>query len=242
MVGICILCCGNSFAQDKAAQEQSGARDTPQGKTKAGEAAEAKQLARAKEGTKQAVEARLKAVEHAKPTAEPIHEVEKTLFATRRFEQAVISPDGKRVAWVETLIGKDGAPSGNTAIFVSRVEAKTAPRRLKAGVGAGDHEEGNVAWSPDSKRVAFLSDAVKAGQRQLYVAKVTGGNGSATSATNTTGATNAAGGAAKRLTNVKGFLATPAGRRMEKRWRCCSRRMRRARLGRWWRRLPKRGR
>jgi dipeptidyl aminopeptidase/acylaminoacyl peptidase len=204
-LGFAFPAAGSSFAQDKVAQEQASAQDTPQGKTKAGEAAEAKQPARAKEGTKQAVEARLKAVEHAKPTdaTGPMHEVEQTLFATRRFEQAAISPDGKRVAWVETLIGRDGAPSGNTAIYVSGVEAKGRPKRLKAGVGAGDHEEGNVAWSPDSKRVAFLSDAVKAGQRQLYVAQVAGGNGSAASATNAMGA------GATRLTNVKGFLATP---------------------------------
>src|SRR6202030_1300916 len=176
-----------SLAHDKAAQEQPAEQDK----------------SRVKPGTKQAVEARLKAVEHAKPagSAEPIHEVEKTLFATRRFEQAVISPDGKRVACVETLIGKDGAPSGNTAIYISGIGAKMAPKRLRAGVGAGDHEEGNVAWSPDSKRVAFLSDAVKAGQRQLYVAQVSGGDGSATSST---------GLGAKRLTNVKGFLAAPS--------------------------------
>jgi len=184
-----------SLAHDKAAQEQPAEQDK----------------SRVKPGTKQAVEARLKAVEHAKPagSAEPIHEVEKTLFATRRFEQAVISPDGKRVAWVGTLIGKDGAPSGNTAIYVSGVEAKARPRRLKAGEGVGDHEEGSIAWSPDSKRVAFLSDAVKAGQRQIYVAQVSGGDGSATGATNATGAMNAMGAGAKRLTNVKGFLAEP---------------------------------
>jgi len=232
------------------AQEQPAAQDKAQGKTDAGDKAEAKQgakaaPARAKEGTKQAVEARLKAVEHAKPTGAtgPIHEVEKTLFATRRFEQAVISPDGKRVAWVETLIGKNGAPSGNTAIYVAGVEATARPKRLRVAAGAGDHKEGSVAWSPDSKRVAFLSDAVKAGQRQLYVANVSGGDGSAkaangaagatraTSATNATGAknatkptyamgatdaanstsaTNAAGAGAKRLTNVKGFLAAPS--------------------------------
>ena len=206
--------------QDKAAEAKQGAKAAP---------------ARAKEGTKQAVEARLKAVEHAKPTGatEPIHEVEKTLFATRRFEQVMISPDGKRVAWVETLIGKDGAPSGNTAIYVAGVEAKAPPRRLRAGVGAGDHEEGSVAWSLDSKRVAFLSDAVKAGQRQLYVANVSGRDGNATNATGATRATNATdaadatnatnatdatnatkatgamGAGAKRLTNVKGFLAEP---------------------------------
>jgi dipeptidyl aminopeptidase/acylaminoacyl peptidase len=216
-------------AQEQPAQEKS------QEKANAEENGKGKQPGRVKAGTKQAVEARLKAVEHAKSTDEagPIHEVEKTLFATRRFEQAVISPDGKRVAWVETLIGKDGAPSGNTAIYVSGVAAKVTPKRLRAGVGAGDHEEGNVAWSPDSKRVAFLSDAVKAGQRQLYVAQVASGNGSATGAAsaaiatiapNVTGAVNAtsgknstgttisinAGVAAKRLTNVKGFLAAPS--------------------------------
>ena len=196
------------------AQEQPGAQDTPQGKTGAGDTAEAKQPARAKEGTKQAVEARLKAVEHAKPTSatESIHEVEKTLFATRRFEQAVISPDGKRVAWVEEIIGKDGAPSGNTAVYVSGVEGKARPKRLRAGVGAGDHEEGNVAWSPDSKRVAFLSDAVKAGQRQLYVAQVTGGNGSATNTTNTTGAAKIANGSSL-VGSGSGKISSPSALR-----------------------------
>src|SRR3984957_17143841 len=192
-VAYAFLCLTNiSVAQDKSQQE-----------TNPREAAEAKQPAQVKPGTKKAVEAGLKAVEHAKPAdgTEPIHEVEKTLFATRRFEQPAISPDGKRVAWVETLIGKDGAPSGNTAIYVLRLESKAPPKRLRAGVGPGDHQEGNVAWSPDSKRVAFLSDAVKAGQRQLYVASVSGRTGSET---------NAMGAAvAKRLTNVKGFLAAP---------------------------------
>jgi dipeptidyl aminopeptidase/acylaminoacyl peptidase len=206
--GAVVLCLSKgSFAENKAKQEPPTAQDKSQEKTSTGDKGEGAKPARAKPGTKQAVEARLKAAEHAKPTA-PIHEVEKTLFATRRFEQAVISPDGKRVAWVEELIGKEGAPSGNTAIYVAGVEAKAPPKRLKAGVGAEGHEEGNVAWSPDSKRVAFLSDAVKTGQRQLYVANVSGGNGSATNTTGAAGATNVTG-AAKRLTNVKGFLATP---------------------------------
>jgi dipeptidyl aminopeptidase/acylaminoacyl peptidase len=154
-----------------------------------------KSPAPAKAGTKQAVEARLEAVEKPQ-AASPIHAVEKTLFATHEFKQAVISPDGKRVAWVEILIGHNGAPSGNTAIYVSEIEGKEAPKRLRAGVGAADHEETNVAWSADSKRIVFLSDAAKAGQRQLYVANVGGAAGSA--------------GAAKKLTSVKGFLDKPA--------------------------------
>ena len=140
-------------------------------------------------GTKVAVEARLKEAEKPKPVT-PIAELEKTLFATRRFEQVAISPDGKQLAWVETLIGKNGAPSGKTAIYISDAQGKGQARRMKAAASAGNFEEGNVAWSPDGKRIAFLSDAVKAGQRQLYVM-------------------SAAGGAARKLTSVKGFLDKP---------------------------------
>ena len=153
-------------------------------------------------GSKGAVEARLKAAEKPKVNA-PIDEVMKTLFAARRFKQVAISPDGKKIAWVETSQGKDGATSGNTAIYVADREAKI-PRRISGlalamrGVagkgsensGVGDRAESAVAWSPDSQRVAFLSDAAKPGQLQLYVVR-------------------AAGGAAKKLTAVKGFLAEP---------------------------------
>jgi dipeptidyl aminopeptidase/acylaminoacyl peptidase len=178
-----------------------GAAEKPSANAAAEQNREAKKPGRAKAGSKQAVEARLKAAEKVKPAEKtgPIHEVEKTLFATRQFKESAISPDGKRVAWVETLIGKDGAPSGKTAIYIADVETKAAARRLKAGAGAGDHEETDVAWSPDSKRIAFLSDAAAAGQRQLYVANVSGhGEGAA-----------GANGAAKKLTSVKGYLATP---------------------------------
>ena len=50
--------------------------------------------------------------------------------------------------------------------------------------------ESAVAWSPDSKQIAFLSDSGKPGQQQLYIA-------------------GAAGGPPRKLTAVKGFLAAP---------------------------------
>jgi dipeptidyl aminopeptidase/acylaminoacyl peptidase len=137
--------------------------------------------------------------------ATPVDEVVNTLFATRRFEQTAISPDGKKIAWVETLVGKDGAPNGNSRIStIIPADGKTVP------IGAGrrivhqpsqplhdggpwaeylQHAEGSVAWAPDSQRIAFLSDAEKAGQLQLYISDL--------------------GGPAKKLTNVKGLLATP---------------------------------
>jgi dipeptidyl aminopeptidase/acylaminoacyl peptidase len=126
------------------------------------------------------------------------------LFAGKTFEQAAISPDGNGVAWVENLPGRAGAAADDRAIFVARLAASAAPgappapaenlpapRRLTAAPGRWVHEEQAVAWSPDSRRIAFLSDADKPGQLQLYVAV-------------------AAGGAARRLTQVQGFLAFPA--------------------------------
>ncbi|HJX97113.1 MAG TPA: prolyl oligopeptidase family serine peptidase, partial [Candidatus Acidoferrum sp.] len=142
-------------------------------------------------GTKQSAEARLKAV--AKPKASgPAQDVINTLSTTHRFEQTAISPDGKKVAWVEDIITKRGVSTGDTVIYVADIGGKNPPKRISAAVADVLHAEGSVAWSPDSKKLAFLSDAAKAGQLQLYVMDATGPSGSA-----------------RKLTQVKGFLSTP---------------------------------
>jgi dipeptidyl aminopeptidase/acylaminoacyl peptidase len=142
-------------------------------------------------GTKQSAEARLKAV--AKPKASgAAQDVIDTLSATHRFEQTAISPDGKKVAWVEDIITKRGVSTGDTVIYVADIGGKNPPKRISAAVADAIHSEGSVAWSPDSKKLAFLSDAAKAGQLQLYVMDVAGPSGSA-----------------RKLTQVKGFLSTP---------------------------------
>ncbi len=142
-------------------------------------------------GTKQSAEARLAA--SAKPKASgPAEDVINTLSATHRFEQTAISPDGKKVAWVEDISTKRGVSTGDTVIYVSDTGGKNPPKRISAAVADALHAEGNVAWSPDSKKLAFLSDAAKAGQLQLYVMDAAGPAGSA-----------------RKLTQVKGFLSTP---------------------------------
>jgi dipeptidyl aminopeptidase/acylaminoacyl peptidase len=142
-------------------------------------------------GTKQSAEARLKAV--AKPNASgPAQDVIDTLSATHRFEQTAISPDGKKVAWVEDIITKRGVSTGDTVIYVADIGSKNPPKRISAAVADALHAEGSVAWSPDSKKLAFLSDAAKVGQLQLYVMDAAGPAGSA-----------------RKLTQVKGFLSTP---------------------------------
>src|SRR5260370_11337281 len=147
-------------------------------------------VAQEKPGTAQEVQKRLKAAQ--KPHgATPLDNVIDTLLATHNFQQAAISPDGNAIAWVEEVHSKNGVVSGNTAIYVKNLKSAAPPRRISAGVADSLHAESDVAWSPDSQKIAFLSDAAKKGQLQLYV-------------------TNPAGGAAKMLTSVKGFLPNPA--------------------------------
>ncbi|HEY2364388.1 MAG TPA: S9 family peptidase [Candidatus Angelobacter sp.] len=113
-----------------------------------------------------------------KPSSSSMDHVIAALWAGKNFDQTAISPDGKQVVWVE--ITKDGS-----AIFISAVTG-SAPRRITAG----GQSESAVAWSPDSKQIAFLSDATKPGQPQIYIV-------------------NAAAGSPRKLTSVKGFLASP---------------------------------
>lgn len=112
------------------------------------------------------------------------------LLSVHTFLQLKISPDGSRVAWVESSLLDGGVFSDKTAIFVAETGHLAAPRRLKAAGGEELREEHDLAWSPDSKKLAFLSDAETKGQLQLYVADVPGGN-------------------PKKVTNLKGFLANP---------------------------------
>src|SRR4029077_14909020 len=83
---------------------------------------------------------------------------------------------------------KNGTDKGNSAIFVTAVDGKGSVRKITAA--SAPRAEHDIAWSPDSRRIAFLSDALQPGQSQLYLE-------------------TAPGQPAKRLTDVKGTLASP---------------------------------
>ena len=104
------------------------------------------------------------AVEQAIRAMSGVHEI----------SEAAISPDGRRVAWVESLTGKNGAPSHNSAIYVADWKSAAVPQRITAASAGAAASEHDIAWSPDSKSIAFFSDAAHAGDSQLYVSALAG--------------------------------------------------------------------
>ena len=108
-----------------------------------------------------------------------------SLYAVRNFKQVAISPDGKEVAWVESLAG------GSSAIYVATPGSSEQPRRISAGDGNTEYAEHDIAWSPDSRKLAFLSDKEGSQQLQLYVWEFTGHS-------------------VHQLTRLAGFLASPS--------------------------------
>jgi dipeptidyl aminopeptidase/acylaminoacyl peptidase len=128
------------------------------------------------------------------PEAKPrpaLDEAMQAMFGVHSFHQAEISPNGKMVAWAESLPGPGGAPSANSAIYVANTDGTGTPRRITGGDAKAAHQEHDLAWSPDSSKLAFLSDAAQKGQLQLFIASVNGST------------------PAKKLTNFKGFVSDP---------------------------------
>jgi dipeptidyl aminopeptidase/acylaminoacyl peptidase len=123
-----------------------------------------------------------------------------SVSAVRQFGEVAVSPDGKRVAWVEALRSRTRAPGGNAAILLANLENPTVSvRRITAGSGLSGFGEHDIAWSPNSKLIAFLSDHGQRGQAQVYVAPADGEG-------------------ARKLTNLTGHLTglrwSPDGRRL----------------------------
>ncbi len=119
----------------------------------------------------------------AQPSDPRIGSILAELASVHPFDQVAISPDGKRVAWIEEII-ENRKDTGNSAIFIA---SGGAPVELSAKPASSDR---SVVWSPDSARIAFLSDREKKGQMQLYVAPASGGR-------------------ARKLTSLKGYLTDP---------------------------------
>ena len=109
----------------------------------------------------------------------------------RLFLQTAISPDGTRVAWVEETVNSDRELTGS-AIFIQNLKSSDSkPQRISAVGDGASASENTIAWAPDGKRLAFLSDAGGREQPQFYVADLDGRS-------------------VRRITNLTGSLAAPA--------------------------------
>ena len=112
-------------------------------------------------------------------------------IAFAAFHDTAISPDGRRVAWVEDV----SIAEGTTAIYMRTLGAPadlTKPAfHITASNDGRGHKEDGVAWAPDGRTLAFLSDSGTPSQQQVYVIDVDGN------------------GPAQRVTSVKGQLAQP---------------------------------
>jgi dipeptidyl aminopeptidase/acylaminoacyl peptidase len=108
--------------------------------------------------------------------AQTVPQILSTLSATVQYRESVVSPDGRWLAYVA-----GGANQELSVLDLSRPGA--SPRKIGAGQA--------VAFSPDSRQIAFLSDsAAKKGQLEVYTQALDQGG-------------------AKKLTSLTGFLAEP---------------------------------
>src|SRR5689334_4348386 len=99
------------------------------------------------------------------------------LWALNEIGSIALSPDGRRVAYVVLTDEKDGNET-HSAIWLLHLDEQGAPigspRQLTSGV---KHDSGPV-WSPDSRRLLFLSDREESKGNQLWLIDTDGGEAS----------------------------------------------------------------
>ncbi|TMQ34330.1 MAG: hypothetical protein E6K70_08190 [Planctomycetota bacterium] len=111
-----------------------------------------------------------------RPAARPKAKPASARPDVRHFQEVSISPDGRFVAWAGLLAGEDPTKRSQPAIYITDLRSPSkAPRHLTAGNGKSRPSEHGIAWSPDGTQTAFLSDAAKKNQLQVYIASATGG-------------------------------------------------------------------
>src|SRR5262245_14933651 len=99
-------------------------------------------------------------------TAQTLDQRLDAIFGVQTFSEVALSPNGRWLAWVEAVSSGQAKTAPGSAIYLLDLQAaQGTPRRLTDRDGRSTHTEQGLAWSPDSRRLAFLSDQAKAGQR-----------------------------------------------------------------------------
>ncbi len=112
----------------------------------------------------------------AAPSGPPsIREVLRSAYSLHDLRAVDLAPGGDAVAWQDGYHdARDPLASAEyTSLYVRSIGGGVATR-VTAGSPRGEYKEENPVWSPDGRRVAFLSDARSKGQLQIFVADAQG--------------------------------------------------------------------
>jgi dipeptidyl aminopeptidase/acylaminoacyl peptidase len=120
-------------------------------------------------------------------SADPLDSALDALSRVHQFREVTVSPDGRMVAWTETIPPKDVKGQPNPAVYVKDLhDPKAAPRRISEDLSTGE----SPAWSPDGK-LAFLATPDSSDQLQLYIVDKPGQS------------------KPRKITKMAGYLANP---------------------------------
>ncbi len=115
-----------------------------------------------------------------------IDEVLHSVNRGRFIDQVAVSPDGKRLAWVEE------SNAGEEIRVAAMGELDKSQRVTAAAAPDESCDESEIAWSPDSASLVFFSDCAReGGQPDLYLSQLDDAP-------------------ARRLTGLRGYVDAPA--------------------------------
>ena len=117
-------------------------------------------------------------------TAQDMRQLTEQLGKTVLYGDIALSADGTHLAWVQST-----AATTSKQTYLCEISGN-APAKLVNIPITGERTDFDLAWSPDSKMLAFFSSAKERDQRQLWTV-------------------NADGSGAKKISNLNGYAARP---------------------------------
>src|SRR5215471_41969 len=118
-------------------------------------------------------------------TAQDMQQLTEQLGKTVLYGDIALSPDGTHLAWVQST-----AATTSKQTYIRETSGNAPATLISLPINGGERTDFDLAWSPDSKTLAFFSSAREREQRQLWTV-------------------NADGSRAKKITNLNGYAARP---------------------------------